>query len=82
MRVRFAGSRALGRTSGTPFVSSAGRLFLLPSRHCLWRWALARIRRVERQHVGFQRENILLVRTDAALAGYQADRLFPVFREA
>jgi predicted permease len=36
---------------------------------------------LERQNVGFRRENILLVRTDASLAGYQADQLFPVYRE-
>ena len=36
---------------------------------------------LERQDVGFRRENILLVRTDANLAGYQATELFPLYRE-
>jgi predicted permease len=36
---------------------------------------------LERQNLGFRRENILLVRTDASLAGYQAAELFPLFRD-
>ncbi len=35
---------------------------------------------LERQNVGFRRDNILLVRTDADLAGYQPNRLFPLYR--
>ncbi len=35
---------------------------------------------VERQNVGFRRDNILLVRTDAGLAGYQQAELFPLYR--
>jgi macrolide transport system ATP-binding/permease protein len=36
---------------------------------------------LERQNIGFSRENILLVRTDASLAGYQPTELFPLYRE-
>ncbi len=36
---------------------------------------------LERQDVGFRRENILLLRSDASLAGYQPEQLFPLYRE-
>ncbi|HXJ40606.1 MAG TPA: ABC transporter permease, partial [Bryobacteraceae bacterium] len=36
---------------------------------------------LEHQNVGFSRENILVVRTDASLAGYQPTELFPLYRE-
>lgn len=36
---------------------------------------------LERQNIGFRRENILLVRSDANLAGYQPNELFPLYRE-
>ncbi len=36
---------------------------------------------LERQNAGFRRENILIVRTDADLAGYPPDQLFPLYRE-
>jgi predicted permease len=36
---------------------------------------------LERQDLGFRRENILLIRSNADLAGYQPDELFPLYRE-
>ena len=36
---------------------------------------------IEHQNAGFRRENTLLVRTDAGLAGYQPEQLFPLYRE-
>ena len=36
---------------------------------------------LENQHVGFRRENILLVRTDADLAGYHPEQLFQLYRD-
>ncbi len=36
---------------------------------------------LERQDVGFRRENILLVRSNASLGGYQPNELFPLYRE-
>ncbi len=36
---------------------------------------------LEHQNVGFRRENILLLRSDASLAGYQPEELFPLYRE-
>src|SRR5205807_2772113 len=35
---------------------------------------------LERQNAGFVRERVLLVRTDASLAGYQQSELFPLYR--
>ena len=36
---------------------------------------------VEKQNIGFQRDNILVVRTDASLAGYQEAQCFGLYRE-
>ncbi len=36
---------------------------------------------LERQNLGFRRENILLLRSDAGLAGYRPEELFPLYRE-
>lgn len=36
---------------------------------------------LEGQNVGFRRENILLLRSDASLAGYRSEELFPLYRE-
>lgn len=36
---------------------------------------------LERQNVGFQRDNVLLIKTDTDLAGYQMGELFPFYRE-
>jgi hypothetical protein len=36
---------------------------------------------LERQDIGFQRDNILVVRTDAGLAGYKESELFPLYRD-
>ncbi len=35
---------------------------------------------LERQNIGFRRDNILVIRTDAGLAGYQQSELFPLYR--
>jgi predicted permease len=35
---------------------------------------------LERQNIGFRRDNILVIRTDASLAGYQQSELFPLYR--
>jgi predicted permease len=36
---------------------------------------------LERQDIGFQRDNILVVRTDAGLAGYKEAEFFPLYRD-
>ena len=36
---------------------------------------------LERQNIGFSRDRVLLVRTDASLAGYQTKELFPLYRQ-
>jgi len=36
---------------------------------------------LERQNIGFRRDHILVIRTDASLAGYQQSGLFPLYRQ-
>ena len=36
---------------------------------------------LERQNIGFKRDNIFIARTDASLAGYQTSELFPLYRD-
>ena len=36
---------------------------------------------LERQNIGFERNNILILRTDASLAGYQKTQLFSLYRD-
>jgi predicted permease len=36
---------------------------------------------LERQNIGFQRDNVLAIRTDASLAGYQQRELLPIYRQ-
>lgn len=36
---------------------------------------------LERQNIGFRRDNILVIRTDASLAGYQQSELLPLYRQ-
>ncbi len=36
---------------------------------------------LERQNIGFRRDNVLVIRTDTSLAGYRQSELFPLYRE-
>ncbi|HEX4232091.1 MAG TPA: ABC transporter permease [Bryobacteraceae bacterium] len=36
---------------------------------------------LERQNIGFRRDNVLVIRTDASLAGYRQSELVPLYRE-
>jgi predicted permease len=72
----FGGFR-FGSTQGLIALQVTLSLMLLLSAGLLAHSLLA----MERQNIGFRRDNILLVRTDAALAGYQAAELFPLYRE-
>ncbi len=36
---------------------------------------------LERQNVGFERDNVLIINTDASLAGYRESEFFPLYRD-